>query len=676
MPLPLPQTPPIFNDSFVAFSSEPWSGKVRMRLPSAILKVASSFESINNTPAPHAVDDAFFSGKNHPLSTLSSPPRSSLAVDNAAMNSNATVTYQSIQAVHIEKWLAMSQARRDQLGRAGFAAQEGLHPNTWQNQVHSDGRAKSLGQAKLNKQLGTQYQPIQATHIEKWLAMSQAGRDQLGRIGFAAQEGLHPHTWQRQVHPDGRVKPLGQAKLNKPVGIKYQSITAVHIKKWMAMSQAGRDQLGRAGFAVQEGLHPHTWQQQVHLDGRVKLLGQVKLNKPAGIKYQPITAVHIKKWMTMSQVERNQLGRAGFAKQESVYPQILKHYVLLNGNPRPLGQAKLNKLAAIKYQPICAAHIEKWMRMSQAERDQLGRTGFAEQEGIHPQTWQQYMQLNGKAKSKGKTKLNKQTRIADASIATDDGTSDLASDLTQVDAVTDIDVEETKPDIGPLTETQIAANNDLPILRAPADSKKSLTKEVELDALIGRDIGVTDYRDLSAELQALPTQSQIAIKKKIIAEVRDWINTEGHHQERFCKFLEARVVVDNGPARGYSVFAARDIKKYEVLGPYSGTLLDSSTSFSRERRKYGEARLYAYQWTTRSSQRSVSGVANGNILSLMNTGKLPGQARFKENNVGEIRVGKNMTFYVAMEDIQKNSELFVDYGQGYNPSGLPIKEEN
>src|SRR5450830_1002324 len=174
MPLPLPQTPPTFNDSFVAFSSEPWPSKVRMRFPSAILNVASSFESINNTPAPHnpidapvlnqlqvreepqeassiaphAVDDAFFSGKNRPRSTLSSAPRSSLAVDNTAMNSNAPVIYQPIQAVHIEKWLAMSQAGRDQLGRAGFALQEGLHPHTWQNQVHSDGRAKSLGQAK------------------------------------------------------------------------------------------------------------------------------------------------------------------------------------------------------------------------------------------------------------------------------------------------------------------------------------------------------------------------------------------------------------------------------------------------------------------------------------------------------------------------------------------------
>jgi SET domain-containing protein len=87
--------------------------------------------------------------------------------------------------------------------------------------------------------------------------------------------------------------------------------------------------------------------------------------------------------------------------------------------------------------------------------------------------------------------------------------------------------------------------------------------------------------------------------------------------------------------------------------------------------KLGDENVLTYLWSTNSGRRSVSAFTHGNTLSLINTSRLPGvsaEVPLARNNLAAIRVGRNLTFYVALNEIKAGDELFVSYGDEYNPS--------
>lgn len=201
-------------------------------------------------------------------------------------------------------------------------------------------------------------------------------------------------------------------------------------------------------------------------------------------------------------------------------------------------------------------------------------------------------------------------------------------------------------------------DNNLPILRDPQDVTRSLLAEAEKPIA---QIAVTNRGGL------ILTPQQ---KARILAEVREWLRTEGAHGPKFDALLYVAIPLDDGgPPRGATVYARRDIRRFEVLGPYAGKLHGTDESLHREIRKAGETRILTYLWGTGSAQRSISGYESGNVLSLVNTSRLPGAAvAWRHNNVTAIRVGRNLTFYIANQEIKQATELLVDYGSEYNPA--------
>lgn len=216
-------------------------------------------------------------------------------------------------------------------------------------------------------------------------------------------------------------------------------------------------------------------------------------------------------------------------------------------------------------------------------------------------------------------------------------------------------------------------NNNLPILQDPDDPRISvlLRHEGALEA-----IRVTHWSSLHHLFREQGRKASQAIKKRIHQEIFDWLSHEGELDKKFSSLMYAAVPLDDdGPARGLSVFARRDIAQFTVLGPYSGKLHESEASLNKESRRVGRAKVLTYLWETKSGARTVSGFGSGNILSLMNTSRLPGGKVWRYNNVVAIRAGKSLTFYIAAEDIKAGNELLVDYGETYNPVAAEIKQE-
>lgn len=202
-------------------------------------------------------------------------------------------------------------------------------------------------------------------------------------------------------------------------------------------------------------------------------------------------------------------------------------------------------------------------------------------------------------------------------------------------------------------------NNSLPILQDLNNPTHSLFNKLEgpID-----EIKICRYGDLPL------SSSQ---KKQMLIEVKEWIRVNEQDKEAYQKKLEElfeiNIPIDIGPDRGRSVYAKRNIRKFEVVGPYAGILYKNEDELNHSMRQRGSYNILSYLFGTRSKYRTIDGFNAGNTISLINTGQLPGSSMWKENNLSVIQVGKNLNFYVANRDISHGEELLVDYGPDYNP---------
>lgn len=107
---------------------------------------------------------------------------------------------------------------------------------------------------------------------------------------------------------------------------------------------------------------------------------------------------------------------------------------------------------------------------------------------------------------------------------------------------------------------------------------------------------------------------------------------------------------------GYGVFAAHDIKQGDFIGEYSGVLRSVKDS--------GDNLDYAWYYTIDGldgKKLVVDGKSQGNELRFINHAKDPNTIRIDV-------LGKDGIFhvcYIASQDIAKDEQLTVSYGDGY-----------
>ncbi|MDE1254452.1 SET domain-containing protein-lysine N-methyltransferase [Vibrio aestuarianus] len=222
-------------------------------------------------------------------------------------------------------------------------------------------------------------------------------------------------------------------------------------------------------------------------------------------------------------------------------------------------------------------------------------------------------------------------------------------------------------------------DNGAPILRKSTNPSQSAIALTE-DSI--KSLSVAQY---GAELKkALNSVSNVGkrseTKSAIAGQCKDFLkkSMEGQHAAWINSWADTAVPVDDGPLRGQSVFAKRDIKEFEVLGAYSGILHEDERSLASVIRKKGSVPVLTYLWSTQSKKRNIDASQYANSLAAINTAHLPSnkpQEIFaKHNNLDCVRFGPNYVFYVALRDIKQGEELLIDYGADYDP--LQIKKES
>ncbi len=576
--------------------------------------------------------------------------------------------YGPITVEHITRWQLMSQSERDQLTMTGFAVEYNISPILWGRYVKVDGGLHDAGKTKMGKEAGKQYQPITTELIIKWQTMGQEKRDQLTMGGFAEQKSIDPVKWIRYVKRDGGLRGEGQTLLDQAAGEKHRPITAEMITLWQKMTQDERDGLTRVGFAVRHHLHPLRWESTVKSNGELCHAGKAMMGKATGKPYQNITGAHIMRWQRMLPHERNEETRRDFAEHNHLDPGKWRKTVTLKGQLKNNGEYILDKETGKKYDPIRHEHIACWQKMTQEERRKITLRGYAKQNNLEPIKWIFKMTSNGRIRRHNLAMKNK---MAGNKCDLPSAVHDDQATLTPIAPLPDVIV---LPEDAAVITSRHQVNDDLPVLRDPGDDVTSILVREEGDI---DQIKVTGWAGLRDTLKCIPTTNQqFAVKAAILDEMKKWLYTEGRHAGRFDDMMEVRLPHD-GPPRGKTVYARRKITQFEVLGPYAGILHKTSDSLHREMRALGGGAVLAYLWETRAQGRSVSGFPQGNTLSLINTSQLTQTSvAWKHNNVGAVRVGKNLTFYVALEDINAGEELLISYGETYNPTGVKIKEEH
>ncbi|WP_371262631.1 MULTISPECIES: SET domain-containing protein [Pseudomonas] len=201
-------------------------------------------------------------------------------------------------------------------------------------------------------------------------------------------------------------------------------------------------------------------------------------------------------------------------------------------------------------------------------------------------------------------------------------------------------------------------NNNAPILQDPNDVRRSLTLELEGPL---QNIEITDANQFFDEFTGL---QHVEVKEAATKSIRDWISKEGNHHRRLDRLLEVRKLAE-GPERGLSVVARTDIKRFDVIGPYTGKVHLNQASLNTEILEKGEAAVGTYLFQTHTHGATISGHGNSNTLSLINAVKVPNLPDVGIENVGALYVGKYMVFIVAWRDIPAGTELLMDYGKAY-----------
>jgi hypothetical protein len=433
--------------------------------------------------------------------------------------------------------------------------------------------------------------------------MPQAERDKIGMAEFARRNNLSSGSWVGAVTANGKIRARGQAIRDRDHATRahYSPITTKPINEWRTMPQAERDKIGRVEFARDRNLSLESWQRSVNADGTVKPRGQAILDRDRATRaqYSPVTAELINKWCAVPQAERGKTGMAKFARDNNLSFNTWRSSVGADGTIRPQGQAILDRTTGAQYGPVTADLINKWCAMPQAERDKIGMARFASDNSVRFISWRNAVAADGTIRQYGQLVLNRKLK---------EGPS-VGENITI----------KTEPYDPGFIRHEIDDNG--PILRSPADPARSVLQEAE--GPIDR-IAVTNWTDLREEFANLPASEQKRVKQEIVREVHEWLRSEGNHKGKFEDLIDLRIPLDDGPNRGMSAYARRDIRQFEVIGPCAGVLHDTDASLAAEMAKLGDERVLTYLWSTISGRRSVSAFTHGNTLSLINTSQLPG----------------------------------------------------
>lgn len=453
----------------------------------------------------------------------------------------------------------------------------------------------------------------------------------------------------------------------------YNLVTHKHLEEWQTLSDSV-EEMAISQFTTRYRLDPQEFRQYAQSSLGVTSEGQQVLLRARNVQ-TAITDKHLRYWQTQSQEGRDGLTQEGFANLHNLNPASFMEHIDQYGKLKAAGKVLVKHTKGEEFTGITYEHLEAWQALYKSPNNKITAGDFAEKNNLNPVRWGTYVDETGALRPSGKDliKLGEPTpglhfaRKGSARRDTSEGAKRPAEEnLPGSSKRPRSDPEAAQSSERPHLDHDI--DNSLPILQNPKNVKESLTLKAEgPGGLEGREstvdeIVVTYWNQL---LDQVSKTTRLKLQEDITMEVRDWIRNENNLAPKFDKLMEVKVL-SNGPERGRSVVAKRDIKKFEVLGPYSGKLHFGSKTLLEEISKKGHKVVNSYTFSTFSNDGTLSAHGSGNILSLINSPNAPGRPSLGSENVASINVGRYMTFFVAWKDIKKGGELLLDYGDGYD----------
>lgn len=590
------------------------------------------------------------------------------------------IRYQEITAKHIHIWCSMKQSERAKFTLHEFSTQHQLNPYVWKNCVTKKGTIRLDGQYILDKEKKCPYNNLTVNHIRSWCGMTQDERNAITLYGFVVQHHLNLSTWQCHVNKKGELLPRGQYLLDREEKTPYKKITAHDIQAWCQLSQKERDEITSYGFAKKHQLNFRTWENYINRKGVIRPHGQHIIDKQNKLTYKKVSAADVQDWNNFSQFERDKIGLYGFAIKRQLNLRTWQAYVMQNGTILAPGQVLLQKTSGLKYRKICANDINTWHQMTPDQRNAMTLSIFSKNHQLNFVNFKKYIHEDGTLTSKGKNSLAKYQVNSDGHSSKTVIAENFLEESLSASAPSSqnnpnflLPSTSSRQDIKPLSfspPVQIITHeidNNAPILKHHVTGE-SVTGNS--DAHPSRNA----WQMLNPFLQPFNKHQQQAIKRNIINQAKEWIETEGHHQQRFDESLYITRVIDDSPARGTSVFAKKMIPKFTVIGPYSGTFLPDKNALEACEKQHGKNNVHTYLYQAGpnsgpNQDKMISAFRVGNITSLINDAELDQplldpKGKILRNNLIAIRLD-NKIFLVSIQSIMPDEELFLDYGKNY-----------
>ncbi|MDQ0122545.1 hypothetical protein J2W17_001490 [Pseudomonas lini] len=513
---------------------------------------------------------------------------------------------------------------------------------------------------------------IKTADIRDWNHLPPLSRQKITLKKFARDRGLFLPTLERYVLADGTVTAEGADFLASGNGVRNK-VTARHLSKWESLSARQRHELTREGFANKYRLDTASFMKHVKQDGTLDLAGKVL----AGKRFNRITEEHLQDWYTLSRLPNNEVAMVEYVERNNLNPAVWERYVKPDGSFTVPGNNVL-VLGLDEFSPVSDEHLKRWWDIHHDPDIGIGMSGFLELNRIDPLEWAHYVNEDGRFTPAGTDHLIfgdvdesgplPRPPMARKSLRRPGGTRRTAEeDGAEHNKRRRLEDQASSAagDYVPQYGHQI--DNRLPILQDPKDVTRSITLSAEGPEGVGGpeanidEIEVTYWNRLLDDVE--PRIERLELADAIVEDVRDWIRNEKNLSSRFDRLLKVEKL-ESGPERGLSVVANRDIRRFEVLGPYSGKLHRGNSTLTKELNGKGHRAVESFSFSTFSNDGTLSAHGSGNVLSLVNSPYAPGES-FGRENVAPINVGRYMTFFVAWQDIQKGEELFLDYGPAY-----------
>ena len=244
----------------------------------------------------------------------------------------------------LEKWQDMPNEQRKAIGLRKFAEQHGIEIRTFRTNANVNGLKQEGNERLLKIKYKHEFNKLTPQHIKEWQDICQNEQNP-NFAKFTAERNLSTRNFIRHCAKSGRITQIGEQFIRKYDGHKFNLITPEILEEWSKLSQNERNEEWKNEFAERHNIRIITMINYINVlkEGPLRTEGKQLIQKAQGHRFNTIIKEPIKRWCSMTQTQRDNIGLHRFAEKNNLYYASFKNYVTPYGITTDLGQRKLNE---------------------------------------------------------------------------------------------------------------------------------------------------------------------------------------------------------------------------------------------------------------------------------------------------------------------------------------------